>query len=380
MSEYQYYEFLAVDRPLSDTQMRELRALSTRAEISPTRFTNVYHFGDFKGDPDRLMERYFDVHVYVANWGTHELQVRLPRRLVDLEAVARYDWWETVAARVHGDDAILTFRSHDEEGRYWDDEGERWMPSLLPLRAEIAAGDLRAFYLAWLSAVGAGFLEDDEDQEEPPLPPGLGSLPAPLTALAAFLRVDDDLLAAAAEHSPPLESTGLADDELRSWISRLPAGEKDDLLLRLIAADDRHLGTELLQRARRERGRAAEPASDAGRRTVSELLAAAQQRAAERRQLEAERTARERAAYLDDVLGREEQIWREVESLIERKQAQPYDTAVKRLVDLRDAADQAGQAGAFATRLAELRARCAARYSLIERLDRAGLGGRGNRR
>jgi len=25
---------------------------------------------DFKGDPDKLMERYFDAHVYVANWMT----------------------------------------------------------------------------------------------------------------------------------------------------------------------------------------------------------------------------------------------------------------------------------------------------------------------
>lgn len=32
MSEYQYYEFQAVDRPLTGTEMAELRALSTRAQ------------------------------------------------------------------------------------------------------------------------------------------------------------------------------------------------------------------------------------------------------------------------------------------------------------------------------------------------------------
>jgi len=32
MSEYQYYEFLAIDRPLTADEMAELRALSTRAE------------------------------------------------------------------------------------------------------------------------------------------------------------------------------------------------------------------------------------------------------------------------------------------------------------------------------------------------------------
>ena len=37
MSEYQYYEFQAIDRPLTDRQMRELREISTRATITRTR-------------------------------------------------------------------------------------------------------------------------------------------------------------------------------------------------------------------------------------------------------------------------------------------------------------------------------------------------------
>ena len=40
MSEYQYYEFRAIDRPLTDQQMRELRVISTRAAISRTSFSN----------------------------------------------------------------------------------------------------------------------------------------------------------------------------------------------------------------------------------------------------------------------------------------------------------------------------------------------------
>ena len=34
MSEYQYYEFRAIDRPLDEDERDELRALSTRAEIT----------------------------------------------------------------------------------------------------------------------------------------------------------------------------------------------------------------------------------------------------------------------------------------------------------------------------------------------------------
>jgi len=37
MSEYQYYEFQAIDRPLTVSQMKELRGHSGRAMITPSR-------------------------------------------------------------------------------------------------------------------------------------------------------------------------------------------------------------------------------------------------------------------------------------------------------------------------------------------------------
>ena len=51
MSEYQYYEFRAIDRPLTDRQVQELRAISTRAAISRTSFSNDYTYGDLKANP-----------------------------------------------------------------------------------------------------------------------------------------------------------------------------------------------------------------------------------------------------------------------------------------------------------------------------------------
>jgi len=82
MSEYQYYEFQAIDRPLTAAEMSELRSISTRARITPTSFVNEYSWGDFKGQPDVWMERYFDAFLYLANWGSHRLKLRLPPRLL----------------------------------------------------------------------------------------------------------------------------------------------------------------------------------------------------------------------------------------------------------------------------------------------------------
>ena len=83
LSEYQYYEFQAVDRRLTEKEMAELRSVSTRGRITPTSFINEYSWGDFKGDEDAWMEKYFDAFLYLANWGTHVLKLRLPGRLLD---------------------------------------------------------------------------------------------------------------------------------------------------------------------------------------------------------------------------------------------------------------------------------------------------------
>jgi hypothetical protein len=69
MSEYQYYEFRAVDRPLDRTEQKELRAISTRARITAFGFVNHYEWRDLKADPNRLIERYFDLFLYLSNWG-----------------------------------------------------------------------------------------------------------------------------------------------------------------------------------------------------------------------------------------------------------------------------------------------------------------------
>ncbi|MER7207451.1 MULTISPECIES: hypothetical protein [Streptosporangium] len=193
MSEYQYYEFVAIDRPLTAGQQAEIRALSTRARITATGFVNEYEWGDFKGSPRTMMERYFDAHLYLSNWGTHRLMLRLPLRLLDPVVAGRYSVEDRVDSWTSGEHVILELASEEEE-EDWEDDIESSLPAIVGVRAELAAGDLRPLYLAWLSAV-----RDGEKGSAPPVPPGLGSLTAAQRALADFLRVDDDLLAVAAE-------------------------------------------------------------------------------------------------------------------------------------------------------------------------------------
>jgi hypothetical protein len=174
VSEYQYYEFRALDRRLTAEQQQRLRSLSSRAGISATRFTNEYSYGDFRGDPGRLLEEYFDAYLYAANWGTRELAFRLPRALLDAETARRYcdeehRAWVTQTA----EHVIVRFRWDDDEGDDWID-GEGLLDPLLEARSELAAGDLRLLYLGWLLRIQLGGLdedyadEDDYEAENPP--------------------------------------------------------------------------------------------------------------------------------------------------------------------------------------------------------------------
>jgi hypothetical protein len=276
MSEYQYYEFQAIDRPLTSRQMGELRKLSTRADITPTNFTNEYQWGNFRGDPRRMMEQYFDAFFYYANWGTHWFMLRLPKKLVDVNAFKQYAVDDHLDIRTKGDFVVLDFRSEDESGDWYEDEGKSGLASLIPLRAALLNEDLRSLYLGWLAAAQDGVLETDD--VEPPVPPGMQRLSASLKSLAAFLRIDDKLLKAAATAGAAAAASGPAKKDLARWIAKLPVTEKNKILLRVAEGNDPHLSLDLLRRFRESRGKKAvaiNSEEDRPRRTVGCLLAAA---------------------------------------------------------------------------------------------------------
>lgn len=379
MSEYQYYEFQAIDRPLTAREMRELRSYSTRARITVTSFVNDYSWGGFKGNVDEWMDKYFDAFLYFANWGTRILKLRLSTRLLDLATAREYCEGGGVSVREASGRIILSFVSQDEESGDWG-ENEGLLASLVPVRAELARGDLRALYLGWLLQAQAG--EFDDDATEPPVPPGLGELSVSLESLAEFLRIDGDLLHVAAEASPSMEECRIDRREVRSWVGGLPDGEKDDFLADLVADGDPALIAELIKRYLKDRSadRGDPPTS---RRTVGRLCKAAEAFATVRRRIEAEKRAQEKAQrereaaiarqkHLDRMAGREDELWAEVGSLVARRQPKNYDQAVKILIDLRDLAAR-GAGGDFGSRIEALRQAQAKKPSFIERLRKAGL-------
>lgn len=122
MSYHETYEFFAIDRRLTPSEMRALRAVSTRATITPARFYNFYNWGGLKGDPCEMLRRYFDLFVYTGNGLPHLGMLRFPADGVDLRRWRRYVAEQRGArpsARVasvatDGDMAILTITPAQE--------------------------------------------------------------------------------------------------------------------------------------------------------------------------------------------------------------------------------------------------------------------------
>jgi hypothetical protein len=381
VSEYQYYEFLALDRPLTDEQRAELRKLSSRADITATRFVNEYSYGDFRGSPEKLMERYFDAFLYLANWGTRRLMFRFPRALLDADVARRYCHTDAASVIETGDHVIISLYLDRDPDNYWVEADDRLGP-MVQARSDLAAGDLRLLYLGWL--LGAQWAdEDDEDvvtDTEPPVPAGLGDLSASLRAIADFLEIDKDLMAVAAETSPPLEEP--ANDGLAEWITALPAAEKDTLLRMAAGGEGAQVQALLLRRFRGSdtgtMGRSGSVRTATGLRAAAESRAAEREKAQEqrRREEQARKAAARAAAHarrLDELAAEGEAPWKQVDEMIATKKTSEYDRAVALLRDLRALAKRQGEEAAFAKRVLDLRAQYPGRPGLQDRFNEAGL-------
>jgi hypothetical protein len=371
MSEYQYYEFLAIDRPLDRTAQDALRSISSRARITATSFTNHYEWGDLKGDPRKFMERWFDLHLYLANWGTRRLMLRMPARSVNRKDMDRFlreiDWVEVWTS---GDNLIVDIQ-RDEEGANddWDDGSGR-LAALAPLRTDILSGDLRLFYLLWLTAVQDELIPEDEIE---PLQ-GIAPLTGALEAFADFFDIDPDLVEAAAELGA--DHTVVSRDELRKALAVIPEREKVELLLRVID-DDSYAAAELRSRLRRK------SSAPATHRTAGTLRMRAQKireererAAAERREAERRRQAAEaekaRRVRLKALKQRGASVWREIEDRIERRNPAGYDQAMSLLSDLQALAVEEGSQDNFNSRVGSIRARHEKKGKFIERLNKLG--------
>ncbi|CAA6809066.1 MAG: Unknown protein [uncultured Thiotrichaceae bacterium] len=387
MSEYQYYDFRAIDQSLTPSQMDELSRLSSRAQITSRRAEFVYNYGDFRGNPEKLVEDMFDIMLYVANWGARRLILRLPASLFDVSQCRDFFISEEIDHSRKGGQIILDLNFNEEDGGGEWIHGEEWLEDLLPLRDELLRGDFRILYLAWFKAAEKALCNDEIEPEtpEPLVPPGLQALSAAQQRFAALLEIDRIDIQALAENSPPLSEQAAFKPE--EWLALLPEHEKTDYLLRLSRGEDKlelHLNRRLKMfwqqaNADSEHEQVTTVTPLPERRSIQQLLDACQacryaveKEAARKTDIATQHknriAAQKRDIYLQQLSERKNAVWAEVGRLIGQGLAKSYDQAVSHLYDLHELAVKEDDLEQFTPEFQALVDKYQRRRTFIDRL------------
>jgi len=373
MSEYQRYEWMTSDRPLTGTQREAVNALSSHVEVSSTHALVEYDWSDFKHDPLQVLHDFFDGFLYWANWGAPEIALRFPHGVLPDDLLDGYDLDEFVTFRQDSDYDILDINFGELEAP------EEWVEyelgSLMPLREELMDSDIRAVYIVWLAseclmAASDRGNRDDAYEDEvddiavPAIPPDLGTLTSAQQALAELLQVPQELLVAAGRQSPEAAASTRGAADAANLVHLLPPDRRTDYLVRLAHNEpglSRMLMKELrllsetsqLDQGSQDHGQARlRMASSAGKRVPFAALLAESRAIGtqwERELRERERHMREQR--LQQIHEHQEEYWHRAEMAVTRGSGAGYDEATAVLGELRDVAARFDEIPAFETRL-----------------------------
>lgn len=293
-----------------------------------------YNYGDFRYDEAEVVHAFFDMMLYVSNWGNRRLIMKFPSKLVALKELQKYeievhhDYVTEIKVSKKGKHVLLDMQFSEDESDWI--EGEGLLDSLIPLRVQILKGDYRVLYLAWLKLVSLD-PELPDDLLEPPLPANLQSLDYALDSFVEFWDIDPDLIMAASAKSP--KAAEISDQALIAQLDHLTIEEKDQFLKGLLSNEtqaknaltkrlrDLHLGPQTPQKQQ------------------ARTLGALQAETARQHQIRLEKEKRAaNEAHLKHMARIEKEqahLWEQVNEHASLKTGKGYERATEILVDLK---------------------------------------------
>jgi hypothetical protein len=347
MSEYQRYEWMTSDRPLTRAQLDAVNALSSHIDASSTHALVDYQWGNFKHNPLQVLHEFFDGFLYWANWGAPELAFRFKHGTLPVDLLGGYELGEVVTFTQHPDYDLLDI--HFEELEAPDEWVEYELGSLMALREELMDGDLRALYIVWLASqrlLGSADADDEEQENEdelgvPSVPPALATLTSAQQALAELLQVRPEVLVASAHHSSAAPAT--THEDVAAWVTLLPPDRRTEYLVRLARNEpglSRLLVRELRELSELSQGKSSTTPSRGEHITYATLHeeSTAIRAGWEREKREQERLARER--QLQQIHDHQDEYWHQVDLAVMRGSGAGYDEAALLLSELREVADR----------------------------------------
>lgn len=335
MSEYQYFDFYSVDRTLSREEIEIIRTYSSRVNPNSRRAIFEYNYSDFRYSEEEVLNDFFDVMLYISNWGNRRLLMKFPVALVSFDELkeyeidASYDYTEGIRVFKKGSNVIVDLDHHQEEGEWV--EGEGMLDEMLPLRSQIINGDYRVLYLSWLHLVSEN-PEMADDLLEPSLPSNLKELDYSLERFINFWEIDWDLISAASKLSESEEI--LSDRDILPQIKLLSNKEKDQILKELINNEVK-AKYELKKRLTELHSGLRESKANKPR-TLSNLIAGKAMEHKLRVDLEKQEVEAARIRKMRLIEKEASKMWLEVENNAELKTAKGYDKATEILKDLKE--------------------------------------------
>jgi hypothetical protein len=358
MSEYQYIEFRAVDRSLTDSELAYANKQSSRAAISKRSFSNEYNYSSFRGNVNGLLRRGYDIFLEYTNYGNRTLKIRLPHglpfdRRVTKPFIGKHLLsWD---ADGKGKAGILTMQPYLEiPDPVW--EFDDYMDQAIELRKSLITGDLRALYLCWLF-VAADENNGWDEAIEPPVPIGLEELETDYSDLFLFFDLDPLVLKAASGEGsaasqqgktaiPNISKLPSIEERVAKWVKKMPAAEARKFVLQLLVEDESVVKAELLAQlpgqdriswptVRKDRN--FRELFDATEQLIAERSAVEKKKAATKAKREAAKAQKLREQRMIEMVA-DPQPWLEAAaSLAEKRGTQNYEQAAEILADLQEA-------------------------------------------
>ena len=368
MSEYQFYEFKSIDKPLTQTEKETISGWSSRTQATSSGAIFTYHYSDFPKDELKVVEKYFDAMFYISNWGTRRLIFKIPTDFVDKKKMKLF-CVEGLEIREYENFILIDIWLEDEEGGYDWVEGDGMLSSFITLRNDIISGDYRCLYLIWLKVstedVANGYDNVDADSIEPDVPFGMNELNGSLLEFIDVFCIDKDTIEASATISQPIKNENI---DYSSYISKMADREKDNLLLRLLDGEPL-----LSEKIKRDIGRQKSRPTQIPSRTVQEIVQGSLTLKNERELAEKKKQKEKHIAKLKKIDNEKKNLWEQVSLLISQKKSKAYDEAVQILISLKELAVFKNDLAVFQARVEQIKKQNNNLSGLKSRIDTARL-------
>ena len=211
----------------------------------------------------------------------------------------------------------------------------------------------------------------DVDTMEPPVPAGLNQLSDALKTFISFLGIDEAMLVVATQKSVDRNDAPL---QLEKWVEKLSIKEQHGFLKRLSRGET---GLSVLLNRRLHELANKTPFSDegigSGQRTAGELVQAAEEWRRRKQEDAYLKEELERKRLLEELAVKANDVWQQVQALIEEKKPKSYDSAIGLLKDLRELAEYRGNLEEFKEKIAEIQQTYSNRPALRDRILQAKL-------